>query len=29
MLKGRGGQGAGMDAETVLRSIVQDVPVPR
>jgi MoxR-like ATPase len=29
MLKGRGGQGAGMDAEAVLRSIVQDVPVPR
>jgi MoxR-like ATPase len=29
MHNGRGGQGAGMDAETVLRSIVQDVPVPR
>src|SRR4029453_11049822 len=29
MPKGRGGQGAGMDAEAVLRSIVQDVPVPR
>ncbi|MDP2700593.1 MAG: MoxR family ATPase [Candidatus Rokubacteria bacterium] len=29
MVKGRGAQGGGMDAETVLRSIVQDVPVPR
>jgi len=29
MVKGRGAQGGGMDAEDVLRSIVQDVPVPR
>jgi len=29
MVKGRGAQGGGMDAEAVLRSIVQDVPVPR
>jgi MoxR-like ATPase len=29
MLKGRGGQGGGLDAETVLRAVVQDVPVPR
>ena len=29
MLKNRSAQGGGMDAETVLRSIVQDVPVPR
>jgi MoxR-like ATPase len=29
MLKGRGGQGGGLDAETVLRAIVQDVAVPR
>ncbi|HTY79240.1 MAG TPA: MoxR family ATPase [Candidatus Bathyarchaeia archaeon] len=28
MLKGRSGQG-GLDAETVLRAVVQDVPVPR
>ena len=28
-VKGRGAQGGGMDAEAVLRSIVQDVPVPR
>src|SRR5262245_41437360 len=28
MLKGRSGQ-SGMDAETVLRAVVQDVPVPR
>jgi hypothetical protein len=27
--KGRGALGGGMDAEAVLRSIVQDVPVPR
>jgi MoxR-like ATPase len=29
MVKGRGAQGGGVDAEAVLRSIVQDVPVPR
>ena len=29
MVKGRGAQGGGIDAEAVLRSIVQDVPVPR
>jgi MoxR-like ATPase len=29
MVKGRGSQGGGMDAEAVLGSIVQDVPVPR
>jgi MoxR-like ATPase len=29
MVKGRGAQGGGMDDEAVLRSIVQDVPVPR
>ena len=29
MVKGRGAQGGGLDAEAVLRSIVQDVPVPR
>ncbi len=29
MVKGRGSQGGGMDAEVVLGSIVQDVPVPR
>jgi MoxR-like ATPase len=29
MVKGRGAQGSGIDAEAVLRSIVQDVPVPR
>ena len=28
-VKGRGAQGGGVDAEAVLRSIVQDVPVPR
>ena len=29
MLKGRGGQSGAVDAETVVRSIVQDVAVPR
>jgi MoxR-like ATPase len=29
IVKGRGEQGGGMDAEAVLRSIVQDVAVPR
>jgi MoxR-like ATPase len=29
MLKGRGAAGGGVDAEIVLRAIVQDVPVPR
>jgi MoxR-like ATPase len=29
MVKGRGAQGGGIDAEAVLHSIVQDVPVPR
>jgi len=29
MVKGRGSQGGGLDAEAVLGSIVQDVPVPR
>ena len=29
MVRGRGAQGGGVDAEAVLRSIVQDVPVPR
>ncbi len=29
MVKGRGAQGGGVDAEAVLRSIVQDVSVPR
>jgi MoxR-like ATPase len=29
LLKGRTTQGSGMDGEAILRSIVQDVPVPR
>ena len=29
MVRGRGEQGGGIGAEAVLRSIVQDVPVPR
>jgi MoxR-like ATPase len=29
LLKGRTAQGSGMDGEAILRSIVQDVPVPR
>jgi len=29
MVRGRGAEGGGIDAEAVLRSIVQDVPVPR